>query len=534
MERNFFLESISKCNTFTENGALSNSSTGSFFADAFATAPTYRNREYATVCSDQALLWETNPLLSIRFIFYLRMITRKTKINDNFVTEKVQNGQGVRDEVYKRLLWVAENHPNVFEKNIWLLPIVGSWKDVWMLMWYDYVLKLNVVNEVVMFQLLASGLEVKEQTDLIRKYMPIVKSKSLVKTEFTQFMNEKAKSFAKFLGIGVKRYNKLKSKGAAHVFQQLISQGKFDELKWNAIPGRALNNLVMSKFLGNHDLIDSYTEWMKSQPTVKYTGYAYELGKQVNQSPRNMSIHKRITINKQFDSLIEQAKQDGVITGNVWCAIDTSGSMTCRVNDNTTAYDVCTSLGVFFSTLNQGAFHKHVIMFDTTSHIKRLSGDFYDMMSQIPRNAMGSTNFMSVVREIVRVRRENPTIPLEDYPKTLLVVSDMQFNPANNWREKGDIQTNYQAMKEMLYENFPREFVDEMKFIWWNVSDRLNNFPSTISDGGTYLFGGFDGSVITMLLGGEEQKDEKKAVKKSMQDVVNEALNQEILSLVNL
>ena len=40
---------------------------------------------------------------------------------------------------------------------------------------------------------------------------------------------------------------------------------------------------------------------------------------------------------------------------------------------------------------------------------------------------MGSTNFQSVVDEIVRIRKSNPNIPLEDYPSTLLVVSDMQF-----------------------------------------------------------------------------------------------------------
>ena len=99
-------------------------------------------------------------------------------------------------------------------------------------------------------------------------------------------------------------------------------------------------------------------------------------------------------------------------------------------------------------------------MFDSTSRIKQLSGEFCDMMSQIPSDAMGDTNFQSVVDEIVRVRRANPNVPLEDYPKTLLIVSDMQFNPTNNhWLKvtDADIETNYEAMKRKLYEVFSKQ-----------------------------------------------------------------------------
>lgn len=103
----------------------------------------------------------------------------------------------------------------------------------------------------------------------------------------------------------------------------------------------------------------------------------------------------------------------------------------------------------------------------------------------------------------------------------------MQFNPVN-----GNVQTNYEAMKDKLYAVFPKEFVDEMKFVWWNVTERLSDFPSQISDGGTYMLGGLDGAVISLLLGEEVEKKEKP--KMSMIDLVNEALNQEILTMVEI
>ena len=57
----------------------------------------------------------------------------------------------------------------------------------------------------------------------------------------------------------------------------------------------------------------------------------------------------------------------------VYFLLDTSGSMQCGVAD-TTAYDICISLGVYFSSLNEGAFQDHVIMFDQNA---------------LPRHSMG-------------------------------------------------------------------------------------------------------------------------------------------------
>ena len=52
--------------------------------------------------------------------------------------------------------------------------------------------------------------------------------------------------------------------------------------------------------------------------------------------------------------------------------------------------------------------------------------------------------------------------------------------------------------------------------------------------GGQYLFSGFDGAVVSLLLGGEPVIDEKtgKVVQPTMEEMVNIALTQEVLTLV--
>jgi hypothetical protein len=84
-----------------------------------------------------------------------------------------------------------------------------------------------------------------------------------------------------------------------------------------------------------------------------------------------------------------------------------------------------------------------------------------------------------------------------------------------------------QEYENILLESFPKEWVENFVFIWWDVRGKTNDFPATIQNGGNYLFSGFDGSVITGLLGGVSKNNEKE--KPSMLDVIKELLNQEIL-----
>lgn len=543
--------------TFTENGALSNATTGSALIDQFGKAGNYRGRNISDVFNDQETIWEENEELAARFPFYLRMITRKIKVNDNAITEKVQKGQGARDESFKRLLWIARNHPTTFYNNIWILPLVGSWKDIWTLMFYDELYKTNAIDNMAMFELLNEGLKCDAQVDLVKKFMPRIKSMSKCKTDWTKCANKLAKQFADFNGLDyIKGYNKLKATGTAHDFQKIICGRDYSKLNWNRIPGRALNLLVNGKFLENQSLVDDYTEWVLKQPTAKFTGYVYELGKIVNENcpysyQRNIEVssklplYKRVTIDRQFDELIKKAKEDnGGIQGNVWCALDTSGSMTTRVQGtNVTALDICTSLGVFFAELNTGAFHNNVIMFDNTSHVRKLTGSFTDRMCQLPMDAMGGTNFQSIVDEIIRIRRNHPNVPLSDYPQTILVVSDMQFNPSGGYSyhfyEKPSdkvVRTNYEEMKSKLATVFPQDFVDQMKFIWWDCTSRKSDFPATLENPDCYFFSGFDGSIITLLLGGDAKEVSEDGTVRtiSMQELVQKALSQEMLSYIKI
>lgn len=539
--------------TRTENGALTNATTNSVIVDQFGKAGNYRDRSIDEVFHDQELLWNENPQNALRFPFYLRLITRVDKINDENTTDKVQKGQGAKDESFKRLLWLAEKHKDAFVKNIWLLPVVGSWKDLWTLMYYDITYGRNVIDHAVIFEIIIEGLKSETHVDLVKKFMPRIRSVHKCHTPWAEITNALAREFAKYNHWSYREYNHEKATGTAHNFQKIICARQYQDINWNHIPGRALFKLTNGKFLRNHDLEDNFGEWLSKQPTAKFTGYVYELVHNVMQNLNsfrtftsntvnlNVPAYKKELWNKQFNELISKARHDGKIKGNVWCALDTSGSMAQKVVPNVTAYDICISLGIFFSELNTGAFHNNVIMFDNESRVKTLNGTFIDKIISIvsDQTAWGGTNFQSVVDEICNIRKNNPNIPLEDYPQTLLVVSDMQFNPTNRYAHQitdEEERTNYEEAKRKLMAFFPKEWVDDFRFIWWDCTSRATqDFPATIDDGGCYFFSGFDGSIIDILCG-EEAELKRQVEKRSMpmQEIIQNALNQEILSYLKI
>lgn len=534
---NQFIASTTKHSAFTENGALAHASTGSVLADQFGLAGSQRARDIRTVFAEQSHLDASiGSEMALRFVFYLRAITRKPK-GLLFIGEEVMKGQGNKDESFKRYLWYAVNKPELFYNNLWLFAVVGSYKDLWEL---AYLASENniAIKEKLIFEVYQSVLNEKQVDDLAVKYLPQIVSNSKATTARSKVRNKLAKGFASYLVLNARTYRQLKTTGKAHGWQQDISRGLFNKIDFGRISGKALTNLVSSKFLKNQNLVSRYEEWISAQPIAKFTGYVYELYSKVSY---NMPYYQKLTFDKQFEGLIELAKKDtGAIKGNVWCALDTSGSMDTEVAGKVKAIDICISLGIFFSTLNEGAFHKHVIMFDSTSEVKQLSGSFTNMVGQVRKNAMGSTNFQSVIDEIVRIKRYYPNVPLKDFPQTLLVVSDMQFNPADNGYSYynaqkvsgASVNTNHEAAMNKLRAVFPSNWVDKFKVIWWDCTGRVSDVKqSTIEDGGTYVFSGFDGSVVSLLLG-EKTKNEKKSL--SMEEMIHEALSQEVLLQVKV
>ena len=97
--------------------------------DYFAKCGTYRGRTQAEVEADYTVLGRVSAARADG-LFYVRLVTRRSR-GLAADTEEVQKGQGARDEFRKGLLWLARTHRSTYERNLWLVPLVGRWSDLW-------------------------------------------------------------------------------------------------------------------------------------------------------------------------------------------------------------------------------------------------------------------------------------------------------------------------------------------------------------------------------------------------------------------
>lgn len=475
----------------TENGAVSNPSSGDPVLDYFAKCGTYRGRLRAEVDADYARMWAASPRLTLAVLFYTRLVTRK--ITGRHATEQVQKGQGARDEFRKGLSWLARNRPEVLKANLRLVPSVGRWSDLW----HDEL--IEVLPQAEVFALIRDGLADPADRELIAKYLPQAKSRSKTHTEARRRRNRWIVDFRAEMGWTAAAYRRFKAspEHQGHALQRALCKRDFGAIEFGRIPGRALSSLVGSRgrdgktTLERRGMTERYLKWLSERTVAPFNGYPYELYRSASKYPRSEA--EAMTFDRQFDGLVARAKADrGGITENVWCALDTSGSMSATVAGPVRAVDVCLGLGLYFSALNEGAFADSVVMFDASSRLLRLKGRFCERVDQLSREpiAWGHTNFQSVIDLICQVRRTRPEIPVEDFPRTLLVVSDMQFDPAG-----ANVDTNYQAATAKLRSvGLPC-----IRIVWWYVTGRGKDFPSTISDEGVTMVGGFDGAILELL-----------------------------------
>ena len=529
--------------TTSGNGALKLTSTGDPFVDQFGLISQYRQlRPYSSISKDMQELWNIDPMYTLKLLFYIRLITRKVKFSNGTETSKVQKGAGLRHEAFMRMLWLAVNHSDVFYKNLPLFITIGSWKDIIQLMSYDLqyhgwdnrVLDFNKISDFIL-----AGLENPNTCNLVKKFLPTIKARSKCRTLESQADTIIGKFLAhKLFGDGEFSpklhsnnsyclYRKLKSSGTAHEWQQMISRSQFN-IDFSKVHGRALALLVSGNYLRNHNLEKDYEEWIKKQPVAKFTGFVYELFKGLN---LNSPLYKKYTIDKQFENLIQTAKEGSSTESSFIVARDVSGSMSSNVKGLTiSSNDVAKSMALYFSYLLKGNFANSYIEFSHKPILKYWEGDSpTDKYLKNINYCFGDTNFLGIADLFIEIYKHTS---IEKFPKGLICISDGEFN------DSGDNKTNFQSFKKRLLKaGFPKDYVDNFKIVLWDIPNAFYSFdeirPKFESYADTpnfFYMGGLDPAGITFLLGGEVNK----SIPKTPRELFETAMNQEIMDYIQM
>lgn len=495
--------------TESAEGALKMDSTLNPFVDQFSKAALYKEpRSYEAIAEDQQTLWDINPTMTIRLSLYFRIITRN--VNDF----GMHRGSGLKNESILRIKWLLVNHYNEMRPFLCLLPLLGSWKDLFELK--TLASEYQIPGEI--FSLLDQGITNESTCELVKKYLPTIQSNP--KTPRAKKRTEMGKILAKrwFKTRPYEQYRKLKASGTAHQWQQAISKGK--PINFDTVAGKALSLLVHSKYLESHNLVNDYLKWLDTKEDVKCTSFVGELFEDLSNEVL------RQTANKQFAKLVKNLNVENT---SYLTVVDCSGSMTSRaIGSNTTSLKLAYAIALYFSYTLKGVFADHYATFDERCNLRKFAGNtpVEKFLNASNHEAYGPTNLQSVADMFIRTKRQG--VKEEDFPKGILLISDGEFANMGEYNEFKNFKIN------LLKGGFSQEFVDNFKVVLWDIPNSFYGCPrvqfeTTADTPNVFYMSGLDPATIAFIF---EDKVMERPAPKTAEELFEAAMQQPILQLV--
>lgn len=489
MERkNKLLEGLdSEANrTLTENLAETYVSTLDPVLDFFSRGGALRTRESESIISLFSKAFATDKLLAMKALFYFR---------------DIRQGQGERRTF--RIIWgyLAKNYPNIFVKNVGLVPEYGRWDDIFSNMTSNKKTKDAVIS-LVKTQLATDMESLKEKgpVSLLAKWLKSENAGTMSKIY--------ARNMIKFLGMTPRKYRKTLSALRKHIkiVESKMCANEWTDINYEIVPSKA--SMIYGKAFRRHNeegyqaYLDAVEKGEKKIQTKAI--FPYELLRKAKENPSDLA-----TLNIMWDNLPNYCVE-GEENSIVVC--DTSGSMTGL------PMDVSTSLAMYFAERNKGIWNNKFITFSKSPAFQTIVGsNLYEKYINLNRADWDQNTDLIKVFELILDTAIHYSVPEEDMLKKIYIVSDMEFDSATklnpndlnvvsdryeySWgrgsgRSMERSATNYQTIKQM-YEKAGYQIP---MLVFWNVDSRHDQSPITISDNGVLLVSGCSPTIFKNLM----------------------------------
>ena len=464
--------------TYTENGAVSNRSTGKDCLDLFATIGALRRESDREIVTRFMRAYTEDADLAMKILFFSR---------------DVRGGLGER-RVFRILLkWLAVNKKKTLIRNLPYIAEYGRWDDVLVL------LDTPCRNEAIellkkQFQSDLAALENNGEVSLLGKWLPSVNASN----EQTVYMG---KQIAKAFGLTDRDYRKALVRLRAHI--RILENNlrekdySFDYAKQ---PSKALFKYRRAFQRNDGERYGEFLQKVERGEAKLNTGtlLPYELVEPCLYTGGWWSDHcymlplseqEKLSLNATWNALEDFASDE-----NALAVVDTSGSMYCAGSPLPAA--VALSLGLYFAERAKGPYRNHFIEFSDHPELIEIKGDtFADRLRYVASfNEIANTNIEAVFDLILDTAVHNH-VPQSELPGKLYIISDMEFDACVN----GAALTNFENAKRR-YEAAGYQLP---QIAFWNVASRSRQQPVRVNDRGVALVSGCSPRIFSMALEGE-------------------------------
>lgn len=490
MNKNKLLNAVKEATnvTRTENGAVTRNTTMSALLDLFGTGAAYRTRSESDCIVLFQKAFDENPIYALKCLFYLR---------------DARGGQGERRFFRVVTKWLADNKTAVMKRNLKYVPEFGRWDDL-----YAFI---GTVLEKDVFDLMGEQFVLDLQCKTPSLLAKWLKSENTSSAQSRALATKTRKAF----GLTPREYRKSLSilRARINVLERLMSAGQWDKIEFDKIPSKA--GLVYRNAFARHDVermradkdAVAYKDFIQDKNTKVNAKalYPYEVvAKATNYSGINNRWHwsedpvERAAINKYWDNLEDYFNGASL---DALCMIDTSASM--WGTDASAPINVAISIGLYAAERARGPFHGHYISFSSRPQlIETYGSDFVDKVRLIySTNLCESTNIEAAFDMLLDTAIKSHCRQ-SDLPKTIIVVSDMQFD-----RQRSYYGNSNATLMENIAYKWQRAGYQMPNLIYWCVQARANNvIPMPAKDGITFV-SGFSPALFEQIMKGKTGYD---------------------------
>ena len=464
-----FVEMMTEKDTLTANGAVTNSTSHNCNVDLFFLAGACRNESVENIEKALVKSYSFDPLKTRKIIFW---------------AGDIRQGAGERRFFKIALNWLSKNHPEDIQNNLDLIPEFSRW---------DVIFDLALENQVLFSYILANLNPSAKNYGLLCKWLPrknySTDKKKSVKGNSTTVTKTKrslygglAGKLMKALNMTPKQYRKMLVEGTKVVEQQMCAK-KWNEIDYSKVPSVAMHKYNKAWYRNDEERFKQYLNAVEKGEAKINAGaiFPHDIIKNSVRSWYGGELSQAEIV--QWNNLPNwlDGKPNSIIP-----VCDVSGSMTCN---NGIPMAMSVGLGLYISERNVGPFKDAFITFSDRPKMQVLYGDINERIKQLVNADWGGSTNLVKVFEIILRKAIDTRLPQDLMPKTILVISDMEFNSCGRL-------TNYETIKQ-AYQVAGYECP---QVVFWNVNGRTGNIPVTVNDKGVALISGASPSIIKSVL----------------------------------
>lgn len=445
--------------TTTQNGDKAYRSTGDACLDFFSKAGGLMGNQAELLSLFQKAFAES-PEAAIVLAFNLR---------------DVRGGGKQKRSIQTVLNWLYNYHLDYFDRIVGLVPEYGYWKDL-----------ISYTNSKKVRTLIQEQLDndsISDHPSLLAKWMPSTnagKASRLLGLEW-----------AKILGVSEPQYRRAMAslKKRIKPVESVMSAGNWELIEYSKVPSVAMKNYGGAFAKHDHARFDAFIK-AAVRGDVKINAATL--------LPHEIAFKytKNRWGNSQIDDVTEaqwKALQDYTNGEDVLCMPDMSDSMTWQSFGKTTTREVAISLAIYFAQRNTGAFKNQFVTFSSSPVFVTLHGTtlFENIQEVFNQVVGGNTDILKTVQAILDLAIRN-RVPQNQMPKKLLVISDMQFDRANQG------QSSFEAIRA----KYKKAGYEMPEIIFWNANSNIQTTsPVTKDEKGVALVSGASPATLQYVLG---------------------------------